>query len=322
LSHPGRYNAGEGGPITYANSAEYAQDTRRFTIMSYFDADEDGSGTDMQTPGGRDVFPSTPMLHDVLAVQALYGADMTTRTGDTTYGFNVSKDLKDRPVFDFTKNINPIVTIWDAGGRDTIDVSGFSTNQIVDLREGGQSSVGEQTNNLFIAFGAVIENAIGGPGSDWLIGNDQANRLVGGKGADTLEGKAGGDILRGERGADTLIGGDGSDILFGGKGADTFVFDVFGEGTQGLDRIKDFNPRADLIAFDDAVFTALGAPGALVAGAFALGRIATETDDRILYDRKNGYLYYDADGSGGLDAVAIAKLAGRPALSASDILII
>ena len=31
---------------------------------------------------------ATPMLYDIAAIQPLYGADMTTRTGDTVYGDN------------------------------------------------------------------------------------------------------------------------------------------------------------------------------------------------------------------------------------------
>jgi serralysin len=39
LSHPGTYNAGQ-GTLSYGNSAEYFQDTRKYTVMSYWDADE------------------------------------------------------------------------------------------------------------------------------------------------------------------------------------------------------------------------------------------------------------------------------------------
>ena len=35
LSHPGEYNAGDAN-LTYANDAEFAQDNRQYTIMSYF----------------------------------------------------------------------------------------------------------------------------------------------------------------------------------------------------------------------------------------------------------------------------------------------
>src|SRR5262249_9738178 len=51
-----------------------------------------------------------------------------------------------------------------------------------------------------------VENVIGGPGNDIIVGNDQANVLQGGPGR---------DILIGRGGADTLIGGVGDDILIG-----------------------------------------------------------------------------------------------------------
>ena len=38
ISHPGGYNAAPGLSITYAANAEYAQDTRAYSIMSYFEA--------------------------------------------------------------------------------------------------------------------------------------------------------------------------------------------------------------------------------------------------------------------------------------------
>lgn len=44
FSHPGPYNAGSGGAITYATSAEFAQDNRQYTIMSYFGGYAPGAG--------------------------------------------------------------------------------------------------------------------------------------------------------------------------------------------------------------------------------------------------------------------------------------
>ena len=41
LSHPGNYNAAPGVAITYAANAEYYQDNRVYTVMSYFDASSD-----------------------------------------------------------------------------------------------------------------------------------------------------------------------------------------------------------------------------------------------------------------------------------------
>jgi serralysin len=42
LSHPGAYNAAPGVSITYAANAEYAQDTRAYSVMSYFNGSEIG----------------------------------------------------------------------------------------------------------------------------------------------------------------------------------------------------------------------------------------------------------------------------------------
>ncbi|HUF85977.1 MAG TPA: M10 family metallopeptidase C-terminal domain-containing protein [Thermohalobaculum sp.] len=221
ISHPGNYN----GTANYADDATHQQDTQQYTVMSYFGAGADGGGTDHHGTNGWS-YGATPLLHDILAVQAVYGANMETRTGDTIYGFNSTAG---HAAFDFTVNLNPVVAIWDAGGIDRIDVSGWNTDQVIDLNEGAFSSVGHLTNNLAIAFGAVIEQAVGGGGNDRLIGNAADNllagmggndRLYGGAGNDILQGGAGNDLLYGEAGNDTLEGGEGADILFGSPGAD------------------------------------------------------------------------------------------------------
>jgi Ca2+-binding RTX toxin-like protein len=191
LSHPGTYNAGQ-GTLSYANSAEYFQDSRKYTVMSYWDADEAEASVDHYGQSGAWMYAAAPLLHDIAAAQAAYGADMSTRTGNTVYGFNSNAG---RDVFDFTKNLNPIIAIWDAGGTDTLDGSGYSTAQVMDLKPGSFSSMGYMTDNIAIAFGATIENAIGGSGNDTLIGNAVANRLDGGGGNDRLTGNDGSDVF-------------------------------------------------------------------------------------------------------------------------------
>lgn len=203
LNHPGPYN----GTGDYASDATHFQDTRAYTTMSYFDAYENGSGTNHVGSSGRS-YASTPLLHDILTLQQIYGADMTTRTGSTTYGFGSNAD---RDAFDFTKNPNPVIAIWDAGGTDRIDVSGWDFDQTVDLTPGAFSSVGYLSDNLAIAYGTEIEIAETGRGSDLLVGNAVANVLIANGGADTLFGGDGSDIL---------FGGGGADILDGGAGAD------------------------------------------------------------------------------------------------------
>ena len=150
---------------------------------------------------------------------------MSTRTGDTVYGFNSTETSQWSP-FDFSVNEAPVVSIWDAGGNDTLDVSGWSVDQVIDLNEGAFSDVGGMTKNVSIAFGAAIENAVGGQGSDTIIGNALANTLSGNNGNDLMFGGEGDDILIGGAGNDTLVGGGGNDTLSGSSDSDTARYDV------------------------------------------------------------------------------------------------
>ncbi len=227
LGHPGDYNAGSGNPVTYSNSAEYAQDTREFTVMSYFNASY--SGADHVNGGTR--FAASPLLHDIAAIQSIYGADTTTRTGDTVYGFNANAG---RDAFDFNINNSPVIAIWDAGGTDTLDFSGYTAyyaTATIDLNEGAFSDTPNMTNNIAIAYGAEIENAVGGAWHDNIIGNALDNTLDGGNGDDTLWGNGGTDSLIGGAGNDTLLGGAGDDFFFGGMGNDSLG------GGLGLDTL-------------------------------------------------------------------------------------
>lgn len=139
LSHPGAYNFGPGFSVNYTNGAEYAQDSKEYSIMSYWSDRETGAlvTTWNSFLAGQ---PQGPMVHDILTIQAKYGADPTTRLGDTTYGFNSTAG---RDVFDFTKNPYPMIAVYDAGGaHDKIDASLFTAGQFIDLHAGAFSSIG------------------------------------------------------------------------------------------------------------------------------------------------------------------------------------
>ena len=303
LSHPGSYNAAPGVEITYAADAEYAQDTRQNTIMSYFGGWENHGGVwEFVNDGETNAkYSSTPMIHDIAAIQAKYGADMTTRTGNTTYGFNSNAG---RDVFDFNINTTPIFTIWDAGGTDTIDASGFSQDQYISLYDGTLSSIGALKGNVGIAFNAVIENAVGGSGADTLLGNAVANNLrgngghdllKGGGGNDTLEGGEGNDQLFGQDQNDTLKGGGGSDDLYGGShndtvkgggGADNFVVNGAGDG---VDTFVDFSSTdGDKIWLDNTTFGIAGTGSLAATGiSFAFGPSAeSATPNSSLQSRR------------------------------------
>jgi serralysin len=196
LSHPGDYNAGEGGTITYSANAEFQQDSLQYTVMSYFSASNTGA-----VHSGN--YASTPLLYDVSAIQAAYGRNYSTRSGDTTYGFNSTAD---RSVFNFSSNSTPVLTIWDGGGWNRLDLSGYNMALTVDLRPGSFSDVGGLTRNLSIAYGTFIQEAVGGNGADSFTDNALANLLSGGNGNDTFSLQFGGnDTVNGGAGSDTLV---------------------------------------------------------------------------------------------------------------------
>jgi Ca2+-binding RTX toxin-like protein len=58
------------------------------------------------------------------------------------------------------------------------------------------------------------------------------------------------------------------------------------------------------------------------ADAFRVGRAAADAEDRIVYDRTKGALYYDADGTGPAAMVKFAILANKAALTSWDFFVI
>jgi serralysin len=262
LQHPGAYNAAPGVSITYAANAEYYQDTRQYSQMSYFNAEFSGGGH-IDWNRLNWVYGQTPLLHDIATIQAMYGADPTTRTGDTVYGFNSNAG---RDVYDFAVNTMPVISIYDAGGVDTLDFSGWATGSEIDLNPGAFSSGGGSgivpldvlkargllpasytedqytalrlrynaldgmlKDNISIAYGTTIENAIGGAGDDTMIGNAVDNILTAGAGNDSLEGRDGNDTLDGGAGDDSMKGGLGGDFYLVDAGGDS-VIELAGEG--------------------------------------------------------------------------------------------
>jgi Ca2+-binding RTX toxin-like protein len=113
-----------------------------------------------------------------------------------------------------------------------------------------------------------------------------------------------------------INGGPGADTLTGGGGADTFAFTTAPNGT--VDRITDFASGTDKLAFARSAFSAL-APGELSGAAFVQAAAAFSSDQRIIYNQATGLLSYDADGSGGGTAVAVAQLNAGQVLKAQDI---
>ncbi|WP_325063085.1 M10 family metallopeptidase C-terminal domain-containing protein [Halovulum marinum] len=265
LGHAGPYN----GSAIWGEDNSYLNDSWQMTVMSYFSQIEN-SWLDASY-----AFLVTPMIADVAAVAALYGAPADLRTGNTTYGDNANSGGYLDGVAGFSTPV--AFTIVDGGGLDLLDASNGTTAQVLDLRDGAVSNLWGLTGNVLIALGTIIEAGIGGAGADQIFGNGAGNLLIGNGGADSvwgygeadyLRGRGGDDVLRGHRGNDLLEGNGDDDVLRGHTGNDRLT------GGSGQDRLHGGNGRDVLCggAGDDTLSG--GAGSDLLKGAWG--------DDRLI----------------------------------------
>jgi serralysin len=187
-----------GSRPTFAKLGLSQYENQDWTVMSY-------------TPGAGGIdnltHAATPMVLDILAIQHIYGPNMTYHTGDDTYVL-LDTGIKQ--------------AIWDAGGTDTLDASRLSNGINIDLNAGSLMPFGVHGNDIAIAFNVTIENAIGTPYADHLIGNDADNLLRGNGGDDALDGRTGVDQMFGGAGNDTYYVETPGDMVteFPGQGSD------------------------------------------------------------------------------------------------------
>jgi Ca2+-binding RTX toxin-like protein len=218
-------------------------DIAGYSVMSYFNYTDDGLKYGWapdrtyinwgQSADGYDrISPQTAMQADVSAVQRLYGvAQQGPFTTAKVFGFNTNVSGPLATVYDFAENTHPIVTLWSSAAGNTLDLSGFSSDQRVTLSPGTFSDVGGLNANLMIAAGTWIDTYVGGRGRDRVEGSEHANRIDGGDSAfDSLWGGGGNDIL--------IAGGSAS--LYGGAGDDLYYLSTGAcreEVSRGFDRV-------------------------------------------------------------------------------------
>lgn len=230
LGHAGNYN----GSASYPFDADYANDSWQASVMSYF------YQTENSFIDASFAYVITPQIADILAIHNLYGTP-EARTGNDTYGVGGTTGSHLDQALSLS---NPVsYTVFDTGGTDVFDFSGFADDQRLDLREENFSDLAGLVGNIGIARGTVIEYGVTGTGNDTLIGNDAGNGLSAGGGSDTLNGGGGDDAVDGGDGNDSASGGTGRDMVTGGTGDDTL------DGGDGGDlMIGDDVTLADLIA--------------------------------------------------------------------------
>ena len=156
-----------------------------------------------------------------------------------------------------------------------------------------------------------------------LTGNQDDKVINKGKIKDDVKLGDGNDVfkMKGDKAKAGLIDmGPGNDLVVLGKKADKILFDSALNAATNVDTVKKFESGKDKFYLDDDIFTTI-APGQLSKTAFHKGTSAADADDRIIYDKKTGALYYDPDGVGGLAQIQFAKLDKGAKLKASDFMI-
>ena len=221
-------------------------------------------------------------------------------------------------------------------GNYTFQLSGTGSVTGAYIVQGGVvSGAAMQQGNTYTVTNSstgVIEGA-GGVGTD-TVRAGVSYALSAGSGIEVLRttnnlgtasinltGNEFGQQITGNSGVNIIDGKGGNDVLTGGAGKDTFLFTTSPNGASNVDLIKDFKPIDDTISLSHLTFQGLGV-GSLPAGAFALSSSAPQADDRVIYDKATGFLYFDQDGAGSVFApVHFATVSAGVNLTFADFIV-
>lgn len=251
LGHQGPYD----GSASYPVDAVYDNDSWNLSVMSYF------SQTENTAIFADFAYVLTPQLVDIIAIQNLYGAG-NARSTDTVYG-----DVNTTGLDMYGTNFigMPTVTVFDSGGVDTLNFSGYSGNQVISLASESFSNVHGLESNWAIARGVDIENAVGGGGNDVISGNDLDNTLTGNAGGDSLYGYGGNDTFYYVDGVaagsdEILDGGSGSDRIQVETFQDGFIFDFRGLRAFNIDEFEFYGDYSTTAIFNAELLDNLNVP--------------------------------------------------------------
>jgi len=149
-------------------------------------------------------------------------------------------------------------------------------------------------------------------GVNWVLDDNVERLTLTGSAALSGTGNGLGNLIVGNGAANVINGKAGSDFLTGGGGSDVFVFDTT-FGATNLDTIADFVHGVDKIRIAKAVAVAIGT--SLTVDEFKVvttGHAPSSASVHLIYNSKDGSLWYDANGSGNGGDVKMAVLTGSP----------
>ncbi|MEE1655671.1 calcium-binding protein [Microvirga sp. CF3062] len=256
-------------------------------------------------------------------------------------------------------NAGDVVSEANTSGTDFVysKVSYVLSDNVENLSLGGSGQTSFESYENINGTGNALDNWLtGNAGNNHLRGLEGDDRLSdGGAGQDTLEGGSGDDMYYIESTSSTVIeaangGVDTAFLMFqvsdlGAvdfsklKNVERIHFSNFASGKYAIledgeffvldDKVNakkptdldDFQVKEDTIGLSKSIFSKIAKKGDLKKGAFWTGSKAHDKDDRIVYDKKAGDLYYDADGSGARKAVKFADVDKNLKMAANDFLV-
>jgi len=247
LKHP--HDSGGTGRPTFDSLGLGSMDIDWATMMSY---DDDYSWNQIQYD------PATPMILDVIALQHVYGKNLSTNAGDTNHVI--------------TDYLGYYVTFWDASGNDTVDVSQASEGWIVTLPDielsdlvDTKAGFATTTSNMTLESPTTLiwlagdyENIRGSVYDDEFIGNVFDNVIDGGDGTDTcyftgslteyeiICGNLSNQLIIN----DTVISRDGYDTI---QNVENFYFQDVYYSFSTLHSIGAATPQFDTVMTDDVI---------------------------------------------------------------------
>ncbi len=308
LGHAGPYN----GTVNASQQQFSAWDTRLWSIMSYIEprttsAAYYGSypvtGTDWGFgPSGFRSDPTGLMPLDILAAQQLYGLPTSTvLSGGQTFGFHCNITGPTAIFFDFSQNSVPILSLWDMGTGNTLDLSGFTNGSTINLSAGTYSSCAGMINNLAIAYNTQIDTFVGTSGADSVTANNDGDMITGGAGNDSLIGGIGSDTA--------VYSGARSDYAATNLGSGiTQLQDLRGGSPDGTDQLTGI----EFVKFSDGTVGVASLFGNTAPSLSGAGNSVGYTEQTAAVVIDSGLVVTDPDGT--LAGATVAISAGFVAL--------
>ena len=292
---------------------------------------DNGIGDDVDifllNPSGRptsgpDLLRGSPRPDRILALEGndtVYGLDGDDRIygqlgNDRIYGDLGNDGIEGGPGNDLLYAGAGLDTIYGGSGNDTLNAEGSGVDNLF----------GGMDNDVYIVYTTadiLVENPNEGidivrSSASYTLDANVENLLLTGTASVNGTGNNLNNQITGNSRNNTLNGGGGNDTLTGGVGSNQFLFNT-PLATAGVDRITDFYIHSDTIILDKSVFSALDTrPGNVLAATdFAVINVAATAEvvaagkngDEIVYNRRTGNLFYNANNA----AVGFGRGGGR-----------